>query len=486
MSEKRGRRRHSEEFKREVVKRMRECKNILGLGRELGLDVKMMYQWKWKAGGAAAAEAAGADDAGGERDGPGGFAAGERAVEAAVGGEGAGAGFFQRSLAASRSSTPGSERSWRDAVYGFIGKGTESGQGGLSVERMCQLAEVSRAGYYRGFKEKAPEAEAMAVRAAVQQIALEHRRRYGYRRVTAELRRRGMAVNHKRVVRLMQEDHLLALRRRPWVATTEAGHELQVYVNLARRMQLSAPDQLWVADITYIRLAQEFVYLAVVVDGFSRRAVGWALDRSLQTRLTVAALANGHCRAPARSRPGASLRSRHSVCRRRVRQPAGPARHDGQHEPTGLPLRQRSVRELYPNAQAGGNLLPRLSRSGRPADAICGSSSRTITTAAACIRRSATGRPPNSKRPDPGTPSTTSLAASLTLSFPGMGKSISPMRQDPSPTGVETGKAGGPQDPPPHRIDESPADYSSASCSPAELASASSARRESGRNGRSK
>src|ERR1019366_605252 len=152
------------------------------------------------------------------------------------------------------------------------------------------LAEVSRAGYYRQLQEKAPQEEAMAVRAAVQQIALEHRRRYGYRRVTAELRRRGMAVNHQRVVRLMQEDQLLALRRRPWMATTDWGHELRVYVNLARRMVLSAPDQLWVADITYIRLAQEFVYLAVVVDGFSRRAVGWALERSLQTRLTVAAL----------------------------------------------------------------------------------------------------------------------------------------------------------------------------------------------------
>lgn len=143
----------------------------------------------------------------------------------------------------------------------------------------------------------------MAVRAAVQEIVLEHRRRYGYRQVTAELRRRGMAVNHKRVARLMREDQLLALRRRPWVATTEAGHQLPVYVNLARRMQLSAPDQLWVADITYIRLAQEFVYLAVVVDGFSRRAVGWALDRGLHTRLTVAALTM----ALAERRPAAGL-----------------------------------------------------------------------------------------------------------------------------------------------------------------------------------
>jgi transposase InsO family protein len=130
----------------------------------------------------------------------------------------------------------------------------------------------------------------MEVRAAVQQTALEHRRRYGYRRVTAELRRRGMAVNHKRVARFLQEDHLLALRRRPWVVTTNAGHALQVYLNLAWRMKLSAPDQLGVADITYLHLAQEFVYLAVVVDGFSRRAVGWALGRTLQTHLAVAAL----------------------------------------------------------------------------------------------------------------------------------------------------------------------------------------------------
>ena len=130
----------------------------------------------------------------------------------------------------------------------------------------------------------------MEVRAAVQKVALEHRRRYGYRRATAELRRQGMAVNHKRVARILREDPLLALRQKPWVATTESGHSLPVYVNLARRREWSGPDQLWVADITYIRLRQEFVDLAVGVDAFSRRAVGWALDRTLQTRLTLQAL----------------------------------------------------------------------------------------------------------------------------------------------------------------------------------------------------
>ena len=115
---------------------------------------------------------------------------------------------------------------------------------------MCQLGEVNRAGYYGSYQEKAPKEEAMAGRAAVQQIALEHRRRYGYRRVTAELRRRGMVVNHKRVARLMQEDDLLAWRCKAWVATANSGHALRVYLNLARRMELSAPDQLGVADLT--------------------------------------------------------------------------------------------------------------------------------------------------------------------------------------------------------------------------------------------
>lgn len=99
-----------------------------------------------------------------------------------------------------------------------------------------------------------------------------------------------MAANHKRAARLMQEDNLLALRRKAWVATTNSGHELRVYLNLVRRVELNAPDRLWVADITYIRLSREFVYVALVVDGFSRRAVGWALERSLQTRLAVQAL----------------------------------------------------------------------------------------------------------------------------------------------------------------------------------------------------
>jgi transposase InsO family protein len=352
---------------------------------------------------------------------------------------------------------------------------------------MCQLADVSRAGYYRQLQEKAPQEEAMAVRAAGQQIVLEHRRRYGYRRVTAELRRRGMAVNHKRVTRLMREDQLLALRRRPGVATTEAGHELQVYVNLARRMVLRAPDQLWVADLTYIRLAEEFVYLAVVVDRFSRRAVGWALDRSLQTRLTVAALEM----ALAERRPAPGL---------------------VHHSDRGIQYAAADYASLL--AQHG--ITASMSRPAYPYDnAQCESFIKTLKQEEISCRRyrdledlrghlrefieeyynrcrlhSARGyrTPVEFEAAESGAPLTTSLAASVTLSFPGMGKSISPINGSAvaDSSSLITRRAGGPTDPPPHRIDESPADYSSASCSPAELASASSARRESGRNGRSK
>jgi transposase InsO family protein len=163
-------------------------------------------------------------------------------------------------------------------------------QGSLSIERMCALAQVSRASYYRSLAETAPEEEEMQVRVAIQEIVLEHRRRYGYRRVQRELRDRGLVVNHKRVARLMRADNLLAIRGRRFVVTTDSDHELEVYVNLAARMQPTAPDQLWVADITYVRLRGEFVYLAVVLDAFSRRVLGWYVDRTLHSRLATTAL----------------------------------------------------------------------------------------------------------------------------------------------------------------------------------------------------
>ena len=163
-------------------------------------------------------------------------------------------------------------------------------QGSLSIERMCLLAGVSRAGFYRFLKAHVPLEEETEVRSAIQQVALQHRRRYGYRRVTAELKRRGMQVNHKRVARIMREDNLLALQPKEFATTTESKESLEVYLNLSRRMRLNSVDQLWVADITYIRVRAEFVYLAVILDGYSRKVVGWKLDRSLTSRLAVDAL----------------------------------------------------------------------------------------------------------------------------------------------------------------------------------------------------
>jgi len=163
-------------------------------------------------------------------------------------------------------------------------------QGSLSVEQMCQLARVSRAGFYRSLQEQLPREESMEVRSAIQRTALEHRRRYGYRRVTAELRRQGMRVNHKRVARIMREDNLLAVQPKQFVITTDSDHALEIYMNLARRMTVTAVDQLWIADITYIRLQSEWVYLALILDGFSRKVVGWKLDRTLASRLATEAL----------------------------------------------------------------------------------------------------------------------------------------------------------------------------------------------------
>jgi putative transposase len=155
---------------------------------------------------------------------------------------------------------------------------------------MCRLGQVSRAGFYRHWQQREPRAEETELRARMHEIVLAHRRNYGYRRVTRELRNQGWAVNHKRVARLMAEDNLLCLRKRRWVATTDSGHDLRVYLNLAARMELTGIDQLWVADITYIRLAEEFLFLALVLDAFSRRVLGWSLDQRLDAGLAVAAL----------------------------------------------------------------------------------------------------------------------------------------------------------------------------------------------------
>lgn len=163
-------------------------------------------------------------------------------------------------------------------------------QGAVSVVRMCSLSGLSRAGYYRHWHASAPREAETAVRDAIQRIALENRF-YGHRRVAAMLRRQGLVVNKKRVLRLMREDNLLCLRRKPFVpVTTQSKHGWRVVPNLARHMELTGVNQLWVADITYVRMREEFAYLAIILDAFSRRVIGWAIETHMLTSLTVEAL----------------------------------------------------------------------------------------------------------------------------------------------------------------------------------------------------
>jgi putative transposase len=154
---------------------------------------------------------------------------------------------------------------------------------------MCELASVSRASFYRHWEEQQPDAAEMALRDAIQKAALGHRR-YGYRRIKMEIEKAGLMVGVKKVRRIMRQDNLLAVRRRKFVLTTDSDHTYRVFPNLAQYLELSDIDQLWVADLTYLRLLSEFVYLAVVLDAWSRKVVGWALGRNVDSRLTLQAL----------------------------------------------------------------------------------------------------------------------------------------------------------------------------------------------------
>jgi hypothetical protein len=195
-------------------------------------------------------------------------------------------------------------------------------QGNASIERMCQLAQVSRAGFYRFLQDKTPVEEDMELRSAIQQIVLEHRRRYGYRRVSAELRRRGMLANHKRVARIMRED-LLAVQPRQFVVTTDSTHELEVYLNLAYRMKLTG------------------------------------IGANAHEPTGDSGIARGHRKTATTARSDSSLGSRSAICLRRCSHP-GTASDDPEHESAGEPLRQCQLRELHEDAEAGRNLRERV------------------------------------------------------------------------------------------------------------------------------
>ena len=224
-------------------------------------------------------------------------------------------------------------------------------QGSLSIERMCQMGQVSRAGFYRSLKEQRPVEEDMEVRSAIQQIALEHRRRYGSRRIAQTLRRRGMVVNRKRVARIMREDHLLAIQPKAFVVTTDSDHELEVYLNIASRMKLTGINQLWVADIT-LHSTPGRVRLSRGDPGRIFAKGGGLVTRS-NARHPLASSGTGasHRRTAAAARLGSPLRSGRAIRLRRLRQDVEQAPTDPQHEPAGEPLRQRQLREFHQDAQ---------------------------------------------------------------------------------------------------------------------------------------
>ena len=212
---------------------------------------------------------------------------------------------------------------------------------GLTIERMAELGQVSRSGFYRfdSGAEPGPDPH-MDLRDAIQRIALEWPC-YGRPRITVELRHQGWTVNPKLVYRLMREDNLLCVRKRKFVVTTDSNHTRKVYPNLAPNLILTATDQLWRADITYIRLREEFVFLAVILDAYSRRVIGWALDRTMEDELTLTALRMALSRRIVQPGLVHHSESRLPVRQPRVHRPAEDPRHHHQHVAQGQPVGQR-------------------------------------------------------------------------------------------------------------------------------------------------
>ncbi|MGH2481748.1 MAG: IS3 family transposase, partial [Ktedonobacteraceae bacterium] len=160
----------------------------------------------------------------------------------------------------------------------------------IALVQLCDLLDVSRSWYYEGRDQADPDPQDIALRDEIERIILEYAG-YGYRRVTRELSRRGWQVNHKRVLRIMQEEALLCqIKKRFVITTTNSRHSFPVYPNVLADITLSAPDQAWVADFTYIRLRSAFGYLACILDAYSRRCVGWHLSREMNTQMTSRAL----------------------------------------------------------------------------------------------------------------------------------------------------------------------------------------------------
>ena len=164
-------------------------------------------------------------------------------------------------------------------------------KGEYPVQVICDVMGYSRSRYYYQPRTE-KEAEEETLKTAIADVAGRHPT-YGYRRITKQLQREGWNVNHKRISRLMRELGLLAKRKARRKRTTNSVHGYKRYPNLVKGLVVERPEQVWVGDITYIRLREEFVYLAVLMDVFTRSIRGWHLDRTMEKRLTITALEKG-------------------------------------------------------------------------------------------------------------------------------------------------------------------------------------------------
>ena len=255
-------------FRRRAVERMQCCDSVKELAEELGVGRTALYQWRDQMTRDKLIQRQTEQEAEETR-----LERENRQLKAALADKTLEVDFFKGALQKVAARRQGESAAGEKASTPKI-RELMSVQGKLGIERMCELAEVSRAGFYRWLQVEQPVEEESEVRSNIQKIFLENKRRYGYRRVSKELRDRGMRVNRKRVARLMRQDNLLAVQPPAFVSTTDSDPELEVHLNLAGRMRLTGIDQLWIADITYIRLQGEYVYLAVILDAFSRRVVG--------------------------------------------------------------------------------------------------------------------------------------------------------------------------------------------------------------------
>ena len=162
----------------------------------------------------------------------------------------------------------------------------------ISITKGCSVLKVNKSGYYKWIRQNQThysDPEGMKLRNEIHAIAIDFPR-YGYRRITIELHRRGFETNHKVVYELMKIDNLLCIKKQFVPRTTDSKHNLPVYPNLAKNLVVTGINQLWAADITYIRLVRDFIYLAVIIDVFSRKCIGWKLGRDIDAKLTLVAL----------------------------------------------------------------------------------------------------------------------------------------------------------------------------------------------------